>query len=143
MNTSQPYLDEDSDCRTRWGNVHEAKIFKCVLQYTKYSFKMSYRPRQSANRWKRGFLHPFLREDSIGPQNDVGGYKVTVACHSLGSLLRRFPRGKIEQQKILITCSDLSEARLVNSSMSYPLADLKTEIQNLFEDISPFSARGI
>ncbi|KAI4917371.1 hypothetical protein J4E90_003878 [Alternaria incomplexa] len=76
-----------------------------------------------------------VHDHPIEPQNNVEEYKVTASFHTLGSLLRRFLRGKIEKQKILITYSDLSETRLVNSSTSYPLVDLKTEIQDLFEDI--------
>ena len=84
--------------------------------------------------------HHIIRANSlidhpIEPQKDTEAYKVTASFHTLGSLLRRFLRGKIEKQKILITYSDLSETRLVNSSTSYPLVELKTEIQDLFEDI--------
>ena len=105
------------------------------MQYTKYTFNMSYNPRQSATRWEREFLRPVIGNHPIEPQKNVEEYKVTASFHTLGSLLRRFLRGKIEKQKILITYSDLSETRLVNSSTSYPLVDLKTEIQDLFEDI--------
>ncbi|KAI4609903.1 uncharacterized protein J4E87_010950 [Alternaria ethzedia] len=147
INTSEPYsYDEEPEYKAKWGNVHEPKIFKCVMQYTKYTFNMSYNPRQSATRWKREFLRPVIGDHPIEPQKNVEEYKVTASFHTLGSLLRRFLRGKIEKQKILITYSDLSETRLVNSSTSYPLVDLKTghliiransliEIQDLFEDI--------
>ncbi|KAI4938290.1 hypothetical protein J4E85_000729 [Alternaria conjuncta] len=76
-----------------------------------------------------------VHDHPIEPQKNIEEYKVTASFHTLGSLLRRFLRGRIEKQKILITYSDLSETRLVNSSTSYPLVDLKTEIQDLFEDI--------
>ncbi|KAL1798602.1 hypothetical protein ACET3X_002639 [Alternaria dauci] len=133
INTSEPYPD-DSPYKARWGNVHEPRIFKCVMQYTNYTFDMTYSPRQSAVRRERVFLRPVIGEDPVKPQ-DVEKYKLTASYHTMGSLLRRFLRGKIELQKVLITYSDLSETRLANSSTSYPLVDLKTEIQDFFEDI--------
>ncbi|KAI4942915.1 hypothetical protein J4E86_009862 [Alternaria arbusti] len=136
INTSESYSqDAEPEYKAKWGNLHEPKLFKCVMQYTKYTFNMSYNPRQSATRWEREFLRPVIGNHPIEPQKNVEEYKVTASFHTLGSLLRRFLRGKIEKQKILITYSDLSETRLVNSSTSYPLVDLKTEIQDLFEDI--------
>ncbi|CAN9193893.1 unnamed protein product [Alternaria alternata] len=133
VNTSTPYPD-DSSYRAKWGNVHEPRIFKCVMQYTNYTFDMTFNPRQSATRRERVFLRPVVGEDPVKPQ-DVEKYKLTASYHTMGSLLRRFLRGKIEQQKFLVTYSDLSETRLANSSTSYPLVDLKTEIQDFFEDI--------
>ncbi|KAI4645679.1 hypothetical protein J4E93_005256 [Alternaria ventricosa] len=110
INTSEPYSHgAEPEYKAKWGNVHE-----------------------------REFLRPVIADHPIEPQNNVEEYKVTASFHTLGSLLRRFLRGKIEQQKILITYSDLSETRLVNSSTSYPLVNLKTgliEIQDLFENI--------
>ncbi|KAI4938748.1 uncharacterized protein J4E92_000029 [Alternaria infectoria] len=136
INTSKPYShDAEPEYKAKWGNLHEPKIFKCVMQYTRYTFNMSYNPRQSATRLEREFLRPVIGDHPIEPQKNTEEYKVTASFHTLGSLLRRFLRGKIEKQKILITYSDLSETRLVNSSTSYPLVDLKTEIQDLFEDI--------
>ncbi|KAG9194562.1 hypothetical protein G6011_04597 [Alternaria panax] len=134
INTSEPYPDDDSH-KAKWGNVHKPRILKCVMQYTNYTFDMSFSPRQSATRRERVFLRPVIGEDPVKPQGNVETYKLTASYHSMGSLLRGFLRGKIEQQKILITYSGLSETRLVNSSTSYPLVDLKTEIQDLFEDM--------
>ena len=135
INMSEPYPDDQKKYRAKWGNIHEPKIFKCVMQYTNYTFDMNFSPRQSATRRERVFLRPVIDKDSIKPQENVEKYKLTASYHSMGSLLRHFLRGKIEQQKILITYSDLSETRLVNSSTSYPLVDLKTEIQDFFEDM--------
>lgn len=50
VNMSKPYSDEEPDYRTKWGNVHQSKLFKCVLHYTKYRFNMSYNSRQPATR---------------------------------------------------------------------------------------------
>jgi hypothetical protein len=135
VNTSEPYSDNEKEYKTKWGNVHAPSIFKCVMQYTNYTFDMGFSPKQSATRRRREFLRPVIGEDAIKPQEDVEKYKLTASYHSMGSLLRRFLRGKIEQQKILVTYSDLSETRLVNHSTAYPLVDLKTEIQEFFEDI--------
>ncbi|EOA86992.1 uncharacterized protein SETTUDRAFT_171288 [Exserohilum turcica Et28A] len=151
INTSTPY-PKDSPLYPIWGNVHEPKMFKCVMHYTNYTFEMSYSPKQNATRKQRDFLNPVIdttvewdetnatwtaspEENFIRPNTDVGKYKVTSAYHTLGKLLRGFLRGKIEKNKVLITYTDLSETRLANSSTAYPLVDLMTEMQDLFEDI--------
>jgi hypothetical protein len=136
VKTFEPYSDDQEPThKARRGNINESRIFKCVMQYTNYTFNMSFSPRQSAMRKERVFLGPVIGQDPIKPLDNVEKYKLTAAYHSMGVLLRRFLRGNIDQQQYLITRSDLSETRLVNSSTSYPLVDLKTEIQDFFEDI--------
>jgi hypothetical protein len=128
-------------------------MFKCVMQHTNYTFNMTYRPSQSALLTQRDFSRPLIdttvevdpnnktawiaSPDSnfIRPNGDPETYKMTAAYHSLGALLRTFLRGSIEKTSIMITRSDISETRLVNSSSSYPLPNLKDEIQHLFEDM--------
>jgi hypothetical protein len=151
INTSKPY-DPSSPFYSTWKTVHEPKMFKCVMHYTNYTFDMSYNPKQNATRQQRDFLSPVIdttvqwddkeqgwtaspEKNFIRPNDDVGKYKVTSTYHTLGMLLRRFLRGKIEKNNVLITYTDLSETRLANSSTSYPLVDLKTEMQDLFEEM--------
>ena len=151
INTSQPYAD-DSPHKQKWEFVHEAKMFRCVMQHTNYTFQMTYQPRQSANRTQRDFLRPVIdttvkwdpndhnnwtaspTENFLRPQ-DATPYRLAATYHSLGALLRQFLRGSIEKQNFLITHSDISETRLVSSSTSYPLIHLSEEIQSFFEDI--------
>jgi hypothetical protein len=150
--TSKLY-DHDSPYAAKWEYIHEPSMFKCVMQHTNYTFNMTYRPSQSALLTQRDFLRPLIdttvevdpknrtawiaSPDSnfIRPKDDPETYKMTAAYHSLGALLRTFLRGSIEKTSIMITRSDISETRLVNSSSSYPLPNLKDEIQHLFEDI--------
>ncbi|CAE7200234.1 hypothetical protein PTTW11_08612 [Pyrenophora teres f. teres] len=153
INTSQPY-DDDSPHKAKWEYIHTPKMFKCVMQHTNYTFQMSYSPRQTANRTQRTFLRPVIAttvkwdtqdptnwtasppENYLRPQDDAGTpYKLAATYHSLGALLRQFLRGSIEKQNFLITHSDISETRLVNSRTSYPLVDLSAQIQAFFEDI--------
>ncbi|EUC50771.1 hypothetical protein COCMIDRAFT_21784 [Bipolaris oryzae ATCC 44560] len=151
INTYQPYAP-DSPFYETWKTVHEPRMFKCVMHYTNYTFEMDYSPRQNATRKQRDFLAPVVdttvqwddksndwtaspAQNFIRPSDDVGKYKVASTYHTLGMLLRRFLRGKIVKNNVLITYTDLSETRLANSSTSYPLVDLKTEMQDLFEDM--------
>lgn len=151
INTSRLY-DDDSPFRKTWEYVHEPKMFKCVMHYTNYTFEMKYNPKQNATRKQRNFVRPVIdttvqwdesaetwtaspEKNFIRPDDDVGEYKLTATYHTLGALLRTFLRGTIEKNSVLITHTDLSETRLVNSSTAYPLVDLKTEMQDFFEDI--------
>jgi hypothetical protein len=152
VKTSKLY-DHDSPYAAKWEYIHEPRMFKCVMQHTNYTFNMTYRPSQSATLIERDFLRPLIdttvevdpnnktgwiaspESNFIRPKDDPETYKMTAAYHSIGALLRTFLRGSIEKTSVMITRSDISETRLVNSSSAYPLLNLKDEIQHLFEDM--------
>ncbi|KAF2265818.1 hypothetical protein CC78DRAFT_176879 [Lojkania enalia] len=157
INTTKPY-EPSSPYRERWYNVHEPKIFKCILHHTNYIFEMKYNESvQSAQRTAREFLKPVVDttvapigspdfsdtsnlaaspgSNYVSPRADVEAYKLTAAYHAMGSLLRNFLRGSIEYTSFVVTKSDISETRLIQATSSYPLDNLMEEIQNLFEDM--------
>jgi hypothetical protein len=145
--------NHDSPYAAKWEYVHEPNMFKCIMQHTNYTFNMTYRPGQSATLVERNFLLPLIdttvevdphnkttwiaspESNFIRPKDDPQTYKMAAAYHSLGALVRTFLRGSIEKKSIMITRSDISETRLVDSSSSYPLPKLKDEIQHLLEDM--------
>jgi hypothetical protein len=153
VKTSTPY-DKSSPYEKQWGNVHEPKIFKCIAHQTNYTFEMYYNDTiQNCARKQRDFLYPLINttvsldpKDSskyvanpatgyVRPNADVERYKMTASYHALGALLRNFLRGSISKGDYYITKSDVSESRLMDAKTSYPVANLKDEVQNIFEDI--------
>ncbi|KAF1955760.1 hypothetical protein CC80DRAFT_516696 [Byssothecium circinans] len=153
IKTKENYPD-DSPYKKKWGTVHQPKIFKCVAYHTNYTFQMRYSDTQQYHtRKQRDFLYPVIdttvsidpknnskyiaspRSNFISPRNDVEKYKRTATYHALGALLRNFLRGQIIKTTYIVTRSDISESRLMNAKTSYPVENLKEEIQNVFEDI--------
>ncbi len=153
IKTNQSY-PSDSPYAARWQNVHQPKMFKCVMYHTNYTFQMQYMPSQNASLMQRDFLRPVVEttlqapsldstnwtaspsSNFIRPQ-DAEEYKLTSAYHTMGALLRSFLSGNIERnsQQFIITRSDISETRLVNSLTAYPVPNLMDAVQNMFEDM--------
>jgi hypothetical protein len=138
LNTSQPY-DKSSPYFDTWRNIHEPKIFKCVLYYTNYTFEMKYEESlQSTKLLQRDFLDPVINGAPVRPTTDVQQYKLTAAYHGMGALLRNFVRGSVfykSDSKYFVTKSDISETLLLDASTSYPVPNLIDEVQNFFEDM--------
>lgn len=152
--TSELYPD-DSPYAKKWKNVHQPHIFKCVMHHTNYTFEMQYRPVQVAVLKQRDFLYPVVNTtleansrnttdwvagpstNFIRPKEDPRTYKLTAAYHSMGALLRTFLRGNIEMiaDRFIVTRSDISETRLIDSNTSYPQPNLMDDVQHLFEDM--------
>ncbi|KAF2708845.1 hypothetical protein K504DRAFT_477276 [Pleomassaria siparia CBS 279.74] len=140
LNTSTPYDPEkEKEKYETWGNVHEPKIFKCVLHYTKYKFEMKYEEALQSTRLKsREFISPLIDNDSVSPRTDKAKYKLTAAYHAMGALLRNFMRGNIffkADSRYFVTKSDLSETRLMDPATSYPIMNLMEEVQSFYEDM--------
>jgi len=154
-NKTSDLYDPASPYAKKWKYVHEAKMFKCVMHHTNYTFEMKYQPRQSASLKQRDFLHPVINttlesnpnnasawvatpaSSFVRPKEAREDYKLVAAYHSMGALLRAFLRGNIEKKAddLIITRSDISETRLINGNTSYPQPELMTDVQNVFEDM--------
>jgi hypothetical protein len=138
LNTTKPY-DRSSPHFAMWRNVHEPKIFKCVLHYTDYTFQMKYEESvQSTKLLKRNFLDPIINGAPVRPTTDIQLYKLTATYHGMGALLRNFMRGSVFYKfdsKYFLTKSDISETRLLESSTSYPVPNFIEEVQSFFEDM--------
>ncbi|PSN61852.1 hypothetical protein BS50DRAFT_503958 [Corynespora cassiicola Philippines] len=160
IKTTQAY-DNSSRFASKWGNVHESKIVKCVLHHTNYTFAINYTDTvQYAHISSRTFLDPLIqttltRNEAntsaytaspasafVRPKEAPETYKLTASYHALGALLRNFLRGRISYTKIpngeapiYITESDISETKLMEQSTSYVLPDLQAGVQALFEDM--------
>ncbi|KAF2800080.1 hypothetical protein K505DRAFT_229565 [Melanomma pulvis-pyrius CBS 109.77] len=136
LNTSKPY-DKSSPYAELWRNVHEPKIFKCVLHYTDYTFNIKYEESiQNATLKQRDFLSPVI-ETAVVP-TDREKYKLAASYHAMGALLRNFMRGSIfykSDSRYFVTKSDVSETRLMDSATSYPVANLMEELQSFYEDM--------
>ncbi|KAL6710201.1 hypothetical protein ACN47E_009147 [Coniothyrium glycines] len=154
-NKTDQLYDPASPNAAKWKYVHEPKMFKCAMYQTNYTFEMRYRPSQTAVLKQRDFIQPLIdttlvrpadnssawvatpTKNHISPKSDPETYKMTAAYHSMGTLLRTFLRGNIEKTSdvFIVTRSDISETRLINSRTSYPQPDLMVQIQALFEDM--------
>jgi hypothetical protein len=155
--TSKPY-DKSSPYAAKWETVHEPKIFKCVSHHTDYTFQMKYNDTvQTHTRKARDFIEPLVDTTALRDKvdNDVDNvvaspeanfirpidaekYKETASYHGMNQLLRNFLMGTIsknDSKAYVVTKSDISETRLVNSVTSYPLENLMDEMQNVFEDM--------
>lgn len=140
-----------------WKYVHKPYIYKCVMQNTNYTFEMRYNDTtQSHDLKQRDFLSPVIdttvtvnpenssdtvaspSSNFVSPRDDVPKYKRTASYHTMGALLRDFLRGQITynyNSSLFVTKSDISETRLMDSQTSYPLVNLKDEIQSVFQDM--------
>jgi hypothetical protein len=151
-NTSYP---PESPYAKKWKVVHEPRMFRCVMYHTNYTFNMTYRPSQMVNLTQRDFISPVIdtqlkpnlgnnsdwvaypESNFIHPRDDPKTYKLTAAYHSMGALLRSFLRGSVEKSTdvFVVTKSDISETRLMDTRTSHPSPNLMTDVQGLFEDM--------
>jgi hypothetical protein len=156
VNTDEP-LPKDSPYAGKWNTTMIPKIFSCKLYETQYSVQFNYAGgQQSTTVVKRTFLSPVINtslvkfpngtlnssnilppSNFIRPNKDVPLYKLTAAYHSVGSLFRNFLKGTIQGQHAEwpITFSDVSETRLIDQRNFYPIPDLQTQLQSLYEDL--------
>ncbi|KAF2129263.1 hypothetical protein P153DRAFT_339924 [Dothidotthia symphoricarpi CBS 119687] len=156
--TNELYAD-DSPYAKKWKYVHESKMFKCVLHHTNYTIEMKYSPTQQTSIKQRDYLGPVVdttvthpphdarnnntdwvaspSSNFISPRSDVAAYKLTAAYHSVAALLRNFLRGEIEKTSnvFIVTRSDMSETKLVDSATAYPVSHLMDAVQDLLEDM--------
>ncbi|XTI83250.1 hypothetical protein V2W45_1517066 [Cenococcum geophilum] len=154
INTTIPY-DPSSPYYSRWGAVHEPKMFKCTHYQTNYTLEQRYKDEiQNSVVKNRTFISPIVdttvspnpenksdliitpSNNYVRPTTDVGKYKLTAAYHAMGSLLRNFLRGTINHDsKYPLTTSDISETRLIDSRTSYPVSELMGSLQSFYEDM--------
>jgi hypothetical protein len=155
VDSSQP-LPSDSPFASRWKTIKTPKIFTCDHYETQYSVQFNYSEgRQSATVTNRTFLNPIIgttlaqfpngtldpskiepASNYILPTGDVPHYKLTAAYHALGHLFRAWLRGTIElEQSWPLTRSDVSETRLVDQRIYWPIPNLQDQLQSLYEDL--------
>ncbi|KAH3906885.1 hypothetical protein HBH56_198820 [Parastagonospora nodorum] len=154
LQTNESY-PPDSPNAKKWKVVHVPKMFRCVMHHTNYTFNMTYSPSQVANLTQRDFLAPVIdthltpntdntsdwvaspSTNYIRPLDDPKLYKLTAAYHSMGALLRSFLRGSVSKSTdvYVVTKSDISETRLMDTRTSHPSPNLMADVQGLFEDM--------
>ncbi|OCL13600.1 hypothetical protein AOQ84DRAFT_263660, partial [Glonium stellatum] len=154
INTTKPY-DPSSPYYSRWGAVHESKVFRCTHYQTNYTLVQRYQDGiQSSTVTNHTFISPIVdttvspnpanatdliigpSSNYVRPTTDVGKYKLTASYHAMGSLVRNFLRGTINHDsKYPVTKSDISETRLIDSRTSYPVEDLMARLQSFYEDM--------
>jgi hypothetical protein len=157
INTTQP-LPADSPLFEKWKTVKIPKIFTCEHYETQYQVLFNYSGgHQATTVTNRTFLNPVIdtsittskalngtryptditpSSNFVLPHPDVATYKLTAAYHAVGHLFRSWLRGTVELEGSWPrTLSDVTETRLVNRKTIWPLADLQTQVQSVYEDL--------
>jgi hypothetical protein len=155
VNTTNP-ISPTSVFANRWKFELVSHIFKCEHYEVNYTVHMNYSEgHQYATFTERNWLAPLVNttptllpdgvnftipnnqiNQEITPYTDPNRYKRLAAYHSLGSLLRGFLRGTIEQKDVYpLTKTDLSETKLTDPSTAYAVEDLMNQTQSMYEDM--------
>ena len=66
-NKKNENYSSDSPYAAWWQHVHEARMFKCVMYHTNYTFQMEYMPSQNATLTQRDFLRPVIDTTLYSP----------------------------------------------------------------------------
>lgn len=140
-------------CAQHWLHPTTPKFFKCEHYETMYKVSLtSVDGIQSGHVTSRTFLHPIIdttwhrgpngsgtahpTTNFVRPNTDVHRYKLTAAYHALGRLLRNFLSGTITDEGVYpLTRSAISDTRLIDQRISYPVPDLMAQIQSVYEDM--------
>lgn len=137
VNTTRPAVD-DSEIATRWGCELERRLVRCELQKAHYRVHFNYtNNRQVYDIDIRGGI-PINPQDSGGITPLDKGYHEYSVYHSLGMLTRSQVAGWMTRKDKLspvLTFSPITQTKLVDVMTAFPLPDLKTQFQNLFEEI--------
>ena len=148
VNTTTPLDPISSRWGNRWTHLLRPEIFHCVHYHVIYTFQIAnINGQQNVTKTEIEYLRPILNTTYGTPpdptQFSVPGdpdYKLTVAYHALGSLMRGYLVGKITLENnrpktIPITSAELSMTNLVDPKSSYTVTDLIEGVRKLYEDI--------
>lgn len=137
INTTRP-APPGTKLADRWGFELERKLLRCELQKVRYRTRFYYiNNQQSYNIYISGGV-PINPQGSSGITPLDKGYHEYSAYHSLGMLIRSQVAGwmtRKDQASPVLTFSPITQTKLIDVATAYPLADLKQQFENLFEEI--------
>ncbi|KAM5354063.1 hypothetical protein ACJ41O_000713 [Fusarium nematophilum] len=140
-----------------WNKAYTPTIFGCEHYETKYTVQFNYSGGiQTHNVTKREFMRRVVdttfvpdgkdsdkrlmdrtkavpEENYIFPQN-VNEYRIKMAYHAIGSLLREFMKGTIKMPHYVVDTKAI-ETRLVDRLNYLPVEDFPDELQGFYEEI--------